>query len=87
LSFDPDTLDHQNGKSATASMAQTDWRFIQRCFRNALPLCTTFANAGRVCYAGFAALRALQRGSGLLLRWLSGIARPAAQPGFDRIAA
>ena len=28
-----------------------------------LPLSTTFAKAGRVCLAGFAALRALQRGS------------------------
>jgi sugar lactone lactonase YvrE len=37
-----------------------------------------FAKAGRVCYAGFAALRALQRGSALQLRQHSSIASAAA---------
>ena len=42
------------------------------------PLCTTFAKAGRVCLAGFAALLALQRGSAL--RQHSGIDPKMAGP-------
>ena len=38
LSFDSDPIGHQNGKSAKAFMAQTDWRSIQRYFRSIQPV-------------------------------------------------